>query len=206
MTGAPDEEPGRVNYRELPGVVCRAANLFAGLGGPHPSLDHCHSLDYAGCYDISALQPLGKTMFKHLLLPTDGSDFSAAAVQKGLRLASSLGARVTFFNAIPEYQTVSHQSVLADDSRDRFAKDCQTQGDQVLAEAAQAAQAAGVACDTVSAISDHPFEVIVKVAVEKGCDLIVMASHGRKGLRGFLLGSETQKVLTHSTIPVLVYR
>ena len=84
--------------------------------------------------------------------------------------------------------------------------DCQTHADQVLAQAAQAAQAAGVACDTASAISDHPFEAIVKVAVEKGCDLIVMASHGRKGLRGFLLGSETQKVLTHSTIPVLVYR
>ena len=145
-------------------------------------------------------------MYQHLLLPTDGSEFSAAAVQKGLQLASSLGAKVTVFFAIPEYHTLSHQAELSQEALDRFARDCQTHADQVLAKIAQAAQAAGVACDTASAINDHPFEAIVKVAAEKGCDLIVMASHGRKGIRGILLGSETQKVLTHTRIPVLVLR
>ena len=70
----------------------------------------------------------------------------------------------------------------------------------------QSAQAEGVPCDTEVALSDHPYEAIIHAAASKGCDLIMMASHGRRGLQGLLIGSETQKVLTHCKIPVLVYR
>lgn len=154
----------------------------------------------------SPKQPPEKNMFKHLLLPTDGSEFSATAIQNCMQLAKSVGAKVTGFYVMPEIHMLSYQVELPQDAQQRFARDCQTHADQVLAAVADAAKAAGVVCDTACVTSDHPFDAIVRVATERGCDLIVMASHGRKGIRGILLGSETQKVLTHSKIPVLVYR
>ena len=145
-------------------------------------------------------------MFKHLLLPTDGSEFSASAIQKGLQFAKAMGATVTGLYVMPELHTRSYQAEVPPDAMERFARDSKTHAVQVLAVVAEAAKAAGVACDTAYATNDHPFEAIVSTALAKGCDLIVMASHGRKGIKGFLLGSETQKVLTHSKIPVLVLR
>jgi nucleotide-binding universal stress UspA family protein len=95
---------------------------------------------------------------------------------------------------------------MLEDTKEEYAVDCRAHADQYLKVIRTAASEAGVACDTVSVTSDHPFEAIINMANQIGCDLIVMASHGRRGMRGLLLGSETHKVLTHSKIPVLVYR
>ena len=145
-------------------------------------------------------------MFKHLLLPIDGSKLSEAALQKGVEFAKSLNARITGFYVMPEYHILAYRTEMVEDTKEEFAKDCRSHADQYLAVVEKAAKAAGVACDTAVATSDHPYEAIIQAAQDKNCDLIMMASHGRRGVQGLLLGSETQKVLTHSKIPVLVYR
>jgi nucleotide-binding universal stress UspA family protein len=145
-------------------------------------------------------------MFKHLLLPIDGSKLSEAAIQKGVEFAKSLNARITGFYVMPEYHILAYRTEMVEDTKEEFAKDCRVHADQFLAVVEKAAKAAGVACDTALATSDHPYEAIIKAARDRNCDLIMMASHGRRGVQGLLLGSETQKVLTHSKIPVLVYR
>ena len=139
------------------------------------------------------------------MLPTDGSQLSKAAIQKGVVFAKSINAKVTGFYVMPEFHVVTHKTEMMGDTEE-FARDCRAAADGFLSVIEEAAKAAGVACDTALAISDHPYEAIIKSAEEKGCDLIMMASHGRKGLQGLTLGSETQKVLTHCKIPVLVYR
>jgi nucleotide-binding universal stress UspA family protein len=145
-------------------------------------------------------------MFKHLLLPTDGSQLSEAAVQAGVRFAKSLNAKVTGFYAMPKFHMLTYRTEELTDTKQEFAKDCEAHAERFLAFVVQAAKAAGVPCGTELQTSDHPYEAIIATAKEKGCDLIMMASHGRSGIQAFLLGSETQKVLTHSGIPVLVFR
>jgi nucleotide-binding universal stress UspA family protein len=143
-------------------------------------------------------------MFKHILLPTDGSELSEAGIRKGIQFAKSIGARVTGFYAMPEFHIFTYRTEMLEDTREQFAKDCRVHADKYLAVIENGAKEAGVPCDTVRAISDHPHEAIVKTAEELGCDLIMMASHGRRGVRGLLLGSETYHVLTHTKLPVLV--
>src|SRR6516225_5239645 len=145
-------------------------------------------------------------MFKHLLLPTDGSQLSEAAIGAGIRFAKSIGAKVTGFYAMPKFHMLTYQTEMLTDTTEQFAKDCTAHAERVLAVVMQAAKVAGVPCETALQASDHPYEAIIATAKEKGCDLIMMASHGRSGVQAFLLGSETQKVLTHSAIPVLVFR
>lgn len=145
-------------------------------------------------------------MFKHLLLPTDGSPASEATIQKCIQLAKETQAKVTGVHVIPEFHVFTYQTEILEDTREQFATDSKAQAAKFLATIEGAAKEAGVACDTAYVISDHPYEAIIKMAEDKGCDLIAMASHGRKGVKGFLMGSETQKVLTHSQTPVLVFR
>lgn len=143
-------------------------------------------------------------MFKHILLPTDGSELSEGAISKGIQFAKSIGARVTGFYAMPEFHILTYRTEMLEDTKEEFAKDSKAHADKYLAVIEKAAKEAGVACDIVRATSDQPYEAILKTAHDKGCDLIMMASHGRRGVRGLLLGSETHKVLTHTKIPVLV--
>jgi nucleotide-binding universal stress UspA family protein len=145
-------------------------------------------------------------MFKHLLLPTDGSDLSVAAIQKGIQIAQGMNAKVTGLHVQPKFHVLSYHTEMLEDTKEGFQKHAKTHAEQYLGVIARAAKEANVICDTASSVSDHSYEEIIRVAGERRCDLIVMASHGLKGLQGLLLGSETQKVLTHSTIPVLVYR
>lgn len=145
-------------------------------------------------------------MYKHLLLPTDGSPVSEDAVRRGLRFAREVGAKVTGFYAMPPYRIVAYTMAMVDDTKDLFEKQALERAETVLAFVQSAAQQEGVACDTVMTTSDRPYEAIIKAARDRDCDLIVMASHGRRGVEGLLLGSETIKVLTHSKIPVLVHR
>jgi len=145
-------------------------------------------------------------MFTHILLPTDGSPFADAAVEQGIEFAKRIRARVTGLCVVPKEYASYDDGEIPGGFRDQAEADCKANAKVHLAALSRVAQGAGVVCDLVVEMSDQPYAAIVKVAEQSGCDLIMMASHGRKGLHALLLGSETQKVLTHSKIPVLVYR
>lgn len=145
-------------------------------------------------------------MFQHLLLPVDGSPLSEAAFSKALVFAREARARVTVIRVIPDFHVYTYQVELLADTRTRFVQEATRSSADYLKTLAAEAEAADVSCETLCVIHDHPYEAIIQAAQEKECDLIVMASHGRRGLQGVLIGSETNKVLTHSNIPVLVYR
>lgn len=147
-------------------------------------------------------------MFKHILVPTDGSALSTDTVKKAVDFARETGAKATFFYAKPDYPVAFYgEGALIDPTTpEKFAEMADKQASEILAAAQKLAAAAGVPCAVAAATSDVPYEAIINASASNGCDLIFMASHGRRGLSGLLLGSETQKVLTHSKVPVLVYR
>ena len=145
-------------------------------------------------------------MFKHMLLPTDGSELSEAAIQKGVQLAKDINAEVTGFHVILPFHVFSLRMGILEDTKEQYERQSKGQAEQFLGVIKKAAEKAGVNCDTEYVTSSHPYEMIIKAAEKKGCDLIMMASHGRRGLQGLLIGSETHKVLTHTKIPVLVFR
>ncbi|SMB27994.1 UspA domain protein [Sterolibacterium denitrificans] len=147
-------------------------------------------------------------MFKHILVPTDGSELSTVAVRHAVNFARETGAKITFFYAKPDYPISFYgEGALIDPTTpEKFAEMADAQAQTILAAAAAEAQRAGVPCDSVSHINDIAYAAIIEAAITAGCDLIFMASHGRRGISSLLLGSETQKVLTHSKIPVLVWR
>lgn len=147
-------------------------------------------------------------MFKHILVPTDGSPLSEGAVARALSFAKEAGARVTFFYAQPDFpMPIYGEGALIDPTTpEQFGKAAAEEARRILDAAKAAADAAGVSADTDTVVNEVPYEAVIDAAKRHGCDLIFMASHGRRGIAGLLLGSETQKVLTHSTIPVLVFR
>jgi len=147
-------------------------------------------------------------MYKHILIPIDDSKLADVAVKNGIAFARSIGARVTGFTAVPEYQIpneldVMNKSAMSLDEHNRRSK---AKADQVLKKIATRARAAGVPCTTDYAQDDRPDEAIVRAAQKHRCDLIFMASHGRSGLKALVLGSQTRGVLGKSKIPTLVYR
>ena len=148
-------------------------------------------------------------MYKHILIPTDGSETAEKAVEAGIEFAREAHAKVTWFTAVPEYQLpsqaaiMSHQEVITPDEHARRSRD---KAEALFAKLAERARKAGVECDTDFAQSDQPYEAIIEAAKRHGCDLIFMASHGRSGLSALVHGSQTSGVLTHSAIPTLVYR
>ena len=147
-------------------------------------------------------------MFKHILVPTDGSQLSLESSRRAVEFARETGARLTFFFARPDYPVAFYgEGALIDPTTpERFAEMATQQADEILGQCLALAREAGVEADGTSSVSDVPFQAVIDAAAQAGCDLIFMASHGRRGFSGLLLGSETQKVLTHSQIPVLVYR
>lgn len=147
-------------------------------------------------------------MFKHILVPTDGSALSEGTVARAVAFAKETGARITFFYAQPDFpMPIYGEGALIDPTTpEQFAKSAAAEADSILGKAKDAANTAGVAADSDSTVNEVPYEAIIDAADRHGCDLIFMASHGRRGIAGLLLGSETQKVLTHSKTPVLVYR
>src|SRR4051812_39080505 len=148
-------------------------------------------------------------MYKHILLPTDGSKLSAKAVKQAVRFAQSIGARLTAIHVSAAYRTLMDEGFAMPTVsvyEKRFEERSIKLSNALLAGVKSAAESAGVRCDCVAVISDRPYDAIIKQAKKSKCELILMASHGRKGLQSLLLGSETSKVLTHSTIPVLVVR
>jgi nucleotide-binding universal stress UspA family protein len=145
-------------------------------------------------------------MFKHILLPTDGSELSEAAIQKGVQFAKSINAEVTGFHVILPFHVFTLQTEMLEDTKEEYERQSKVQAERFLGVIKKAAEKTGVSCNTDYVTSSHPYEMIIKAAEKKGCDLIMMASHGRRGMQGLLIGSETQKVLTHTKIPVLVCR
>jgi len=145
-------------------------------------------------------------MYKHILLPTDGSELSERAVREGIRFAKFIGARLTALHTTPQFyptQLPAHTIVERAREHEERSKE---HAKRALDAVEQAAREAGVACTALHRVSDSPWDEIIKVATERSCDLVFMASHGRRGVSALLLGSETNKVLTHSKIPVLVCR
>ncbi len=147
-------------------------------------------------------------MFKHLLVPTDGSELSQETARRAVSFAKETGARVTAVYAKPEYPVTYYgEGALIDPTTpEKFAELAEQQASQTLSFVETLCLDAGVECDKLSLTNDVPYEAIIAAATQSGCDLIFMASHGRRGFSGLLLGSETNKVLTHSKIPVLVFR
>ena len=146
-------------------------------------------------------------MFKSILIPTDGSELSQRAVTMAMELAKVHQARVTAIHVIPDYHLlIAYEGAFDPVTEERIEEEAKTRAEGYLAYVRKCAQDAGVPCDTLCETSDHPYDAILKVADARRCDLIVMTSHGRKGLVAVLLGSETRKVLTHARIPVLVVR
>ena len=145
-------------------------------------------------------------MYKHILIPTDGSDLSKDAVQYGISLAKSANAKVTGITVSTPFHVFAVDSDMLTDTSESYKKRMTSVATKYLGQVKDAAAEAGISCDTVHVEHEHPFQAIIDAAKTKGCDLIVMASHGRRGISAIVLGSETVKVLTHSTIPVLVYR
>jgi nucleotide-binding universal stress UspA family protein len=147
-------------------------------------------------------------MYKHILIPTDGSETAEKGVEAGIEFAREANARITWFTAVPEYQLPvqaegSLRRAVSLEEHDRRSRE---KAGGILGRLASRARAAGVECDIDYAQSDHPYQAIIQAAEQHGCDLILMASHGRHGLSALVHGSETHDVLTHSSIPTLVYR
>jgi nucleotide-binding universal stress UspA family protein len=145
-------------------------------------------------------------VYKHILIPTDGSDLSAMAITQGVAFAKEINAKVTGITVSVTFHTFALDPVALSDTAEQYEKHCEARAEKYLAVVKAAAAAAQVPCETLHIIRDHPYEAIIDTAKRKGCDLIFMASHGRKGMAALVLGSETVKVLTHSKIPVLVCR
>lgn len=153
-------------------------------------------------------------MFKHILVPTDGSQFSHDAVRRVVSFAREAGARITAFHAIPEYPTnllgegALQNSLVPEQfvTLEQYAESSEARAQEILGFVEDLCREAGVPCTKLTLTSDVVYKAIIDAATQSGCDLIFMASHGRGGIGAVLLGSETNKVLAHTKIPVLVYR
>lgn len=144
-------------------------------------------------------------MFTRILVPTDGSELSIKAARGAIQMAKHLNARIVGMTVVEPYAYTT-LSEYRPESAGEYEQGADAMARERLAPIESEAKAAGVAVETTVARSFSPFEAIIDIAKRRQCDAIFMASHGRKGLSAILLGSETQKVLTHSTIPVMVYR
>ena len=148
-------------------------------------------------------------MFTNILIPTDGSELSTQAARGALDLAKALKAKATIVLVSPTFKQLADEGFLVpelDVDKRAWEKGVSERAGKVLEATAGAAKAAGVKCETVHVFRDVPHLAIIDAAKKNGCDLIVMGSHGYGGFKQLVLGSETMRVLSHSKIPVLVYR
>jgi nucleotide-binding universal stress UspA family protein len=145
-------------------------------------------------------------MYKHILIPTDGSELSNSAINAGMALAHALKAKVTGITVSAPFQVFSADPMMVTDTPAQYKAHCEALAAKYLATVTAEAKRAGVPSEIVHVVHEEPYRAIIDTAAARGCDLIVMASHGRRGMAALVLGSETTKVLTHSKIPVLVCR
>ena len=145
-------------------------------------------------------------MYKHILIPTDGSDLSRKTLRQGVDFAKSINAQVTFLTASLPFTVFATDPLMVTDTRETYALDTEKVAQGRFKDATEYAREKGVTAIAKHVYAEHPFAAIIDAAKDNHCDLIFMASHGRKGIKGIVLGSETNKVLTHSRIPVQVCR
>ena len=147
-------------------------------------------------------------MFKNILVPTDGSDLAARAVEQGILFAKEIGAKITAVTVTEPFplRLVSVGLTQLEHTAVEYEKEAKAYAETLLRTVSAAASSAGVPCETLHVEHEQVYQAIIEAAEARRCDLIVMASHGRRGVSAVVLGSETVKVLTHSKIPVLVYR
>ncbi len=145
-------------------------------------------------------------MFKHILLPIDGSELSLRAAKVGIELARTCGARVYALHVVPAFQALIYMAEALAISEAAYNEEAMVLAAGYLAQVQRLAEDAGVKYSGSYDVAERPHEIILQTTREKGCDLVVMASHGRRGLSRWLLGSETQKVLLQGDVPVLVCR
>lgn len=148
-------------------------------------------------------------MYRHILIATDGSELADKGVEQGFALAQALGARVTVLSVTEPLPWRARQAALnagVDDPEGRYDQSIDEEMKKRFTSVEQRAAEKGVVVQLVHEIDEHPAEAIVRLAGREKCDLIVMSSHGRRGVRRFILGSQTAEVVTHTTIPVLVIR
>ena len=145
-------------------------------------------------------------MYTSILIPTDGSELAGKAVQHGIALAKQTSAKVTALTVVPPFHTLTTDARMIEDTPAQYKARMHKVAEKTLNAAVSCAKSEGVVCETIQVEHEHPYQAIIDTATSKGCDLIVMASHGRHGVSAIILGSETIKVLTHCKIPVLVYR
>jgi len=143
-------------------------------------------------------------MFKHILLPIDGSELSLRAVDTGLELAAKIGASVHAFHVVPPFPPLTYFVDIVQANQQFYVQEAVGRAEEYLKEVARRASAAGVPCTSSHVVDSRPYAAIVEAATKQQCDLIVMASHGWRGLDRLLLGSETHKVLVNGDVPVLV--
>jgi len=143
-------------------------------------------------------------LFKNILVPTDGSDLAVKAVEQGVLFAKEIGAKITAVTVTEPFHLLSVAPSQLEYTPIEYKKHAEAYAEKVLGTVSAAAQSAGIDCDVLHVEHEQIYQAITDAA--EGCDLIVMASHGRCGVSAVVLGSETVKVLTHSKIPVLVYR
>lgn len=146
-----------------------------------------------------------RILYKHILLPTDGSELSKAAMRHGIALAKAIGAKVSALVVSTPLASLVVDPAAASAALEQYKVLVATQTAKYLDSIRNEAAEAGVACSALCVEHDKPYEAIVDTAKNNGCDLVVMASHGLRGVSA-ILGSETLKVLTHSAVPILVYR
>jgi nucleotide-binding universal stress UspA family protein len=145
-------------------------------------------------------------LFKSIMIPTDGSDLAAKAVEQGVLFAKEIGAKITAVTVTEPFHLLSVKPSQLEYTPIEYKKHAESHANKLLGVVSAAAKSAGVACDTLHVEHELVYQAIIEAATARRCDLIVMASHGRRGVAAVVLGSETVKVLTHSKIPVLVYR
>lgn len=147
-------------------------------------------------------------MFRNILVPTDGSDLSKRAVEHGIALAKLTGGKITALHVYPRYSGSPYGNFgpPEDVLEEAYIKQSKASATKIFGQVKKLATAAGVDADTKHAENNDVYKQIIATAKAQKCDLICMASHGRRGLSGVVLGSETQKVLTHTATPVLVLR
>ena len=145
-------------------------------------------------------------MYSHILVPTDGSPLSTVAMEKSIEFARDAGAKVTILAVTRPLHIGSASSSQNASGRSEQARHDREHAAEYVTVGQQKAKQLGVPCEAALTEDDQPYRAIIRTADKNGCDLIAMASHGRRGVRAIVLGSETLKVLTHSKTPVLVYR
>lgn len=145
-------------------------------------------------------------MFKHILIATDGSELAGKAVKQGLAMAKALNAKATVMTVTEPWAAIAPGEIAMTFPVDEYEKGCTEQAARILAEASNQAKSEGVVCNVMHVKDRYPADGIVETAKSEGCDLIVMASHGRRGVARLLIGSQANQVVIRSVVPVLIHK